>query len=329
MTAFVTGGTGFVGSHLVERLLADGHEVRALVRRDLKWLDGLPVVPVHGDLFAAEALRDGLTGVDVVYHVAGLTRARTQADLDRANVDGTLALLHAVQDAAPSARLVATSSLEAMGPNRVGPDGQPVPAAETDVPRPVSMYGRSKAAMEAALWRERGALWTAVVRPPAVYGPREADIYAMVRGASRGLFPIVGDRHARRLSLVHVRDLVNGMRLVADADTADGETFFLGSRRGYSWTEVRRAVEAALGRRTLALPVPGALVGAAGALAEGAGALVGTLPPLTRDKAAAARHGWVCSIAKAAGALGYAPAVDLHAGMAETVAWYRVAGWLR
>lgn len=329
MTALVTGGTGFVGSHLVERLLADGAEVRALVRRDPKWLAGLPVTPVAGDLFAGDALRDALGGVDTVYHVAGLTRARTQAELDRANVDGTVALLHAVREAAPGARVVVTSSLEAMGPNAVGPDGRPVPATESDPMRPVSMYGRSKAAMEMAVWRERGDVWTTVVRPPAVYGPREADIFEMIRGASRGLFAVVGDRFERRLSLVHVRDLVDGVVRAATTDAADGQTYFLGSPRGYAWTEVQRAMEAALGRRTLRLPVPGALIGTAGALAEAAGRLTGSLPPLTRDKAEAARHAWVCAISKARDELGYAPSVDLHDGMAETVAWYRDAGWLR
>lgn len=326
--ALVTGGTGFVGSHLAERLLADGAEVRALVRRDPKWLADVDVVPVAGDLFAGDALREALVGVDTVFHVAGLTRARTRAELDRANVDGTRALVAAVREAAPGARVVAVSSLEAMGPNRVAADGQPVPAVETDVPRPVSMYGRSKAAMEAALWRERGDLWATVVRPPAVYGPREADIFEMIRGAARGLFAVVGDRHARRLSLVHVRDLVDGIARAARTDAADGETYFVGSPRGFSWTEVQRAMERALGRRTLRLPVPGPVVVAAGSVAEAVGKRTGRLPPLTRDKAHAARHAWVCDIAKARRDLGYAPAVTLDDGMAEAVAWYRAAGWL-
>ena len=326
--AFVTGGTGFVGSHLVERLLADGTEVRALVRSDPKWLEGLAVTRISGGLSDDAALRAGLDGVDAVYHVAGMTRARTQAELDRANVDGTRALLAAVQDAAPDARLLVTSSLEAMGPNATDAEGRAVPATEADPLRPVSMYGRSKATMEAAVWSERGGVWTTVVRPPAVYGPREADIYAMIQGAQRGLFPIVGDGEARRLSLVHVHDLVDGMVRAVQTDAADGETYLLGSTRGYSWNEVRAAVEAALGRRTLRLPVPGALMGIAGALSEGVGRLVGTLPPLTRDKAEAARHAWIGAIGKAEHDLGYRPAVDLAEGMAGTVAWYRAAGWL-
>ena len=266
--------------------------------------------------------------MNTVFHVAGLTRAGTQAELDHANVDGTRALLAAVRDAAPGARIVAVSSLEAMGPNRLAPDGQPVPAVETDVPRPVSMYGRSKAAMEAALWRERGDVWATVVRPPAVYGPREADIFEMIRGASRGLFAVVGDRHARRLSLVHVRDLVDGIVRAAQTDAADGETYFVGS--------VRRLLvdrgAARHGARPRPADAPPARAGAGRRGGRVCGRsrweAPGRLPPLTRDKAHAARHAWVCRIEKARRDLGYAPAVALDDGMAETVSWYRDAGWL-
>ena len=330
--AFVTGGTGFVGSHLAEALVARGaREVRCLVRRDPTWLQpalgaGLPVTVVRGDLFSHDALREALRGAGAVYHVAGLTRAATQAELDRANVAGTASLLAAVREAAPEAReVVVTSSLEAMGPNRVRPDGTPVPATEADTPRPVSMYGRSKARMEAAVARDFADLRATVVRPPAVYGPREADIFEMIRGASGGVFPVVGDGEAERLSLVHVRDLAAGM---IGAAGVRGETFFVGSERGYAWNEVYAAVRAALGRPVLRVPVPSAAMGAAGAVSEALGRLRGTLPPLTRDKAEAARHAWVCSVEKAHARFGYAPTVGLAEGMAETVAWYQGAGWL-
>ncbi len=325
--ALVTGGTGFVGSHLVEALLARGvGEVRCLVRSDPKWLAGMPVTHVHGDLFSGDALRDALQGAEAVYHVAGMTRARDQATLDRANVGGTRSLLAAVRDAAPDVReLVVTSSLEAMGPNRVMPGGAPVPATEADAPRPLSMYGRSKATMERMVADEFSDLRPVVVRPPAVYGPREADIFEMIRAASRGVFAVVGDGRARRLSLVHVRDLVAGMVLAAQTP---GETYFIGSERGYAWSEVRQAMADALGRRVWSLPVPTAAMGLAGAVSEGIGRVRGSLPPLTRDKAEAARHAWVCSVEKAETRLGYRQTVGLAEGMAETVAWARGAGWL-
>lgn len=328
-TAFVTGGTGFVGSHVVEELLGRGYAVRALVRSDLKWLTDLLVEPVRGDLFAADALRRGVAGADVVVHVAGLTRARDQATLDRANVEGTVHLLDAVRQSGSGVRRVlVTSSLEAMGPNRVRPDGTPVPATEADEPRPISMYGRSKARMEEAVRTRFPDLPVTVVRPPAVYGPREADIFEMIRGASRGLFPIVGDGRTPRLSLVHVRDLARGMVDLVETPGVGGGTYFVGSERAYSWEEVRTAVETALGRRTLRLPVPTAFTGMAGVLSESAGRLAGTLPPLTRDKAEAARYAWTCSVEKAARAAGYRQRVGLAEGMVETVRWYRESGWL-
>lgn len=324
--AFVTGGTGFVGSHLVEELQRRGYAVRALVRSAPKWLEGLDVQTVDGGLADPDALRRGAEGADLVAHVAGLTRARTQPELDRANVDGTGALLEAVRETG-APRVLVTSSLEAMGPNRLAPDGTPVPATEADTPRPISMYGLSKARMEDLVRREFADLGAVVVRPPAVYGPREADLYEMVKGAARGLFPIVGDPDLPRVSMVHVDDLVRGMADLADAPAAAGETFFVGTP-GVSWAEVRSAVEAAVGRRTWTLPVPGRVIGAVGALAERVGGLVGTLPPLTQDKAEAARHAWVCSSEKAREAVGYAPTVGLGEGFAETVAWYRASGWL-
>ena len=324
--AFVTGGTGFVGSHLVEELRSRGYAVRALVRSDPKWLAELDAETVAGDLGDGDALRRGAEGAALVVHVAGLTRARDQATLDRANADGTRAVLDAAREAAPSARVLVTSSLEAMGPNEIQ-GGQPVPATEVDPLRPISMYGVSKARMEDAVRRDYGDLGVTVVRPPAVYGPREADLYEMIRGAARGLFPVVGDDRQPRLSLVHVRDLVRGMADLAESDDAAGETYFVGTR-GYSWAEVRAALESALGRRTVKLPVPGPAIRAAGALAERVGGWLGRLPPLTADKAEAARHAWVCDSSKARAAVGYAPQVGLAEGLAETVGWYRARGWL-
>jgi nucleoside-diphosphate-sugar epimerase len=322
MRAFVTGGTGFVGSHLVEELLRRGYAVRALARRDPKWLDGQPVELVRAGLDDERALREALAGVDVVHHVAGLTRAPDERALVEANVEGTRRLLDAAAEAGVG-RVLVTSSQAAAGPS----DGAPL--TEGDPMRPLSAYGRSKAAMERMAAAHPLADRTVVVRPPSVYGPREADIYTILRTAARQrLFPVVGDARRPALALVHVRDLVRGMADAAEADAALGETFFLTGARDHAWEEIRAAVEAALGHRVVRVPVPAALVGPAGALVEGAGRLVGAYPPLNRDKAREARAEWRASSAKAAQTFGYAPAVGLEEGMAATVAWYRAHGWL-
>ncbi|MDX1419210.1 MAG: NAD-dependent epimerase/dehydratase family protein [Rubricoccaceae bacterium] len=320
MRAFVTGGTGFVGSHLVEELLRRGYAVRCLVRSEPKWLEGLPVTLVHGDLSGGDALREGVEGVDLVYHVAGLTRAPEPDALRRANVEGTLRLLDAA-DEAGTPKVLVTSSLAAAGPSRGGP------LIEDDPMRPISDYGRSKAEMEQRLRDRFSDSRVVVVRPTVVYGPREADIYTVIRAADKQrVFPLV--RGGARLDIVHVRDLVRGMADAAEAEGTAGETYFLGGPRPYTWGEVREAVIAALGHGVVRLDVPRAVVSPVAAVVEGVARLVGRYPPLNREKAREAKAEWVVSSEKARAAFGYAPEVGLAEGMRETVAWYRTHGWL-
>src|SRR5690606_9628727 len=167
-----------------------------------------------------------------------------------------------------------------------------------------------------------------VVRPPAVYGPREADIYTVIKTADRQrLFPIVGDPHAPALDLVHVRDLVAGVVKVMATGTTAGAAYFRGGRPP-SWAEGRDGVLDALGHGALTVRVPKARVGPVGAAVEGVGRLLGRYPPLNREKAREAKEAWLVSSEKAARDVGYAPEVELAEGLRETVAWYRAHGWL-
>jgi len=331
-TAFVTGGTGFVGSHLVEELLRRGYdEVRCLVRSRQKWLQPLDITPVRGDLSDAEVLWDAVRDVDVVYHVAGLTRAQEWDAFYQANVQATLNLMGALRHANPDVgRVLITSSLAAVG--RCADD---IATEETPL-QPISMYGRSKAEMEEALrakhemrqpYMEQLPITT--VRPPAVYGPRDRDILTFFQAVKRHVCPVVGRGDAPAISLVHVRDLVRGMVDAAEDETTVGETYFIGSEAAYSWNDVKAAATAALDTWALTLPVPGPLVGAVGALAEAWGTLTGTYPPLNREKAREIRHACtICSVEKAKQDLGFRQETALEDGVRDTVAWYEEQGWL-
>ncbi len=331
--AFLTGATGFVGSHLAEELLRRGYdEVRCLVRTNEKWLKGQPVTIVKGDLSDVDVLWEAIQGVDYVYHVAGVTRARDWETFYSANVQGTLNLLGVVEKSAPGVRRVLiTSSLAA-----VGACYEEVATEETPL-RPVSRYGRSKAEMERALQEptEDGKSYAeklpiTVVRPAAVYGPREADIFTFFKTVSRGICPIVGgNSNEPALSLVHVRDLVRGMVDAAEADNTIGETYFLGSENAYGWQEVKNAATTALGRSAITIPVPKALIYAVGAASEQWGKLTGAYPSLNREKAREIREACtMCSIEKAQRDFGYQPKIPLEKGVAESIAWYRKEGWL-
>ncbi len=322
-TVFVTGGTGFVGSHLVDALLARGARVRCLVRTDPKWLEGLDIDVVTGTLHDQTVLEQGVNGADVVFHIAGRTRAPELDAFIRDNVDGTENLMRAIAQSGSVTRTVIASSLAAVGRGGSGIVDESV-ALE-----PVSDYGHSKALMEERLqpWFDRTPL--TIIRPPAVYGPRETDILTFFQSVSKGLCPIVGDGSVPSLSLVHAADLTEGILLSGTHDRAIGQTFFLGGPAQVAWHQVRDAAAAALDRRVLTLPIPRAIVPFVGAVSEWGGRLFGQYPPLNREKAREILEAaLMCESGKAARELGYAPSVELSTGIAETIAWYRERGWL-
>ncbi len=324
-TAFVTGGTGFVGSHLVEALLASGYgEVRCLVRSDTKWLAGTKATIVHGTLADREVLERAVEGVDYVFHVAGMTRSAELGPLIESNVNGTLVLMESVERANPRvSKVLVTSSLAAVGSAsaRVADESTPL--------NPISGYGESKARMEAALRRDRWfeRLPTVVVRPPAVYGPRDTDILTFFKSVNRGLCPVVGRGTSPEISLVHVSDLVGGMILAAESRRADGELYNLGSEEFYSWHAIRDAAAAAVSRRIVTLHLPRAAVPVVGAMAESIGRIVKAYPALNREKAREILDAVkMCSVEKAMTELGYRQKIDLQSGVASTIEWYRGQG---
>lgn len=326
MRALVTGATGFIGSHLVEALVKNRWTVRCLLRSssNLRWLDGLPLEFVRGDYFDQNSLESPLKDVDYIFHAAGLTKAKTKEEYYRANHLVTKNLLEAAKKFSPKIRrFLHVSSLACIGPSS---DGSPVD--ESAPFHPITTYGKSKMEAELECQRCMGELPITIVRPAAVYGPRDTDIYEFFRNVSWGILPTIGFTD-RLVSLVHVRDVVQTMILAAQNNQSLGEVYFVSNEKPASWIEVGTLTAKAMNRKVVRVPVPKTFVFVVAAFAE-FGALFSSKPALINLEKAKdiVQSGWVCSVAKAKGELGYEQKVSLEDGIRETVAWYKDNGWL-
>lgn len=326
MKALVTGATGFIGSHLAELLIHGGNAVRCLVRStsNTRWLKNLPVEYVHGDLFDAQVLRDAVSGVDMIYHSAGLTKAKTTEEYIRANATGTRNLLEAAAAHNPGLRrFVHVSSQAAAGPSPTRtPIGEETPA------HPITSYGRSKWMAEQECHRLMGALPVTIVRPPAVYGPRDQDVFAFFQTMSRGLQPMVGV-HDTYVSLIHVQDLVRGFVMAGESLRSVGQTYFITSKDVYNWKEIGEITRRIMGVRAISLRIPKAAVYGIAAVAEALASFSEKPALINREKARdMVQDYWTCDHRKALQDFGFQQELGLEEGIRDTVEWYRNQGWL-
>jgi nucleoside-diphosphate-sugar epimerase len=322
----VTGATGFVGSHLVDCLVERGSDVRCLVRQssNLRYVKHPQVELAYGGLDDSTDWDEALADVDIIYHVAGTTFARRARDYFTVNHQGTEALLaEALKRRDRIKRFVYISSLAAVGPAR---DGNPVD--EDTSPAPITPYGRSKLMAEEAVRVVSDLLPVTVVRPPAVYGPRDYGIFEFFKAVKGGMFPMIG-RRDKRVSLVHARDLVDGIILAGESEASVGRTYFISSEDDYSMRAVADLMAALMRKRLRTITIPRAVAYGVAVAAEAAAALMGKPPVINRDKVTdLSQTGWTCSIERAKSELDYSPQVPLEEGLRETIAWYRSEGWL-
>jgi dihydroflavonol-4-reductase len=321
----VTGATGFVGSHLVDSLLARGDRVRVIARgtSNLRWIEGKPVEIVRADLGDRAALADAVRDVRAILHFGGRISAFSERDFMDANAGGTENLARAFLADAPekTGRLfLYCSSLAAGGPGRVD---------ESIPPRPISAYGRSKLEGERrALAILDGRARVVIFRPPAVYGPRDEAILKFLRLVARGWVLRPGPPGAR-FSLIHVRSLVQATMRAIDSETARG-VYYVSDDRPCSWEDIGALAARILGVRvkTFGPPLPFTYMVTAGC--EAVARITRKPPLLSFDKVREVREPlWVCDPGKARRDFGYSPGTDLDQGIEETVRWYRDNKWLR
>jgi nucleoside-diphosphate-sugar epimerase len=309
-TALVTGATGFVGSHLVDVLLEKGWRVLATVRSrsNLRWLEGKPVERI-------EDSTSPLPSCDVLFHVAGVIRADTYAEYLAGNRD----LAVRVFESARTKRFVHVSSLAVAGPGDRVDEETPC--------SPISLYGRSKWEGESEVWKRRDRTPVTVIRPPVVYGPRDFGLYDLYRTVSKGLRPEIGGRKV--ISIVHARDLAEGIARAGEAPAGAGQAFYLANGETVEISAVLDLIQRALGARAVRVGIPDRVVRFLGAVVEDGARLAGKRSMFGRDKALEmTQKAWCCSPVKAERLLQWKARIPLEQGMTETATWYKSQGLL-
>lgn len=297
----ITGGTGFVGSHLIDAALLAGHEVKALARRRQPTRKGIEWI--HGSLDDRAAVHHLVVDVDAIIHVAGVISGTGTAVFDKGNVEGTLTML-AAATAGGVNRFVYVSSLAAREPK-------------------LSLYGGSKARAEELV--ERSGLDWSIIRPPAVYGPGDKEtleLFKMARGGQIYMPP------AGRLSLIHVHDLA---RLLLALSQPGAPTKILiepddGRTRGWSHREFGQALGKAVGVPARTISTPRFLLAVGSRLDQ---LVRGSRAKLTPDRVAYFCHpDWVASADLRPPSDLWQPQIATEDGLKDTAIWYRTRGWL-
>jgi len=332
----VTGASGFIGQHLVRRLIERGDRVSCLVRATspLDELRSSGARLIVGDATDRAGMERALaeSRADVVFHLAGLLKAVRTADFARVNAGGVESVAAACAGRAGRPLLIVVSSLAA-----AGPCAGDQPLMEGDSPAPVSAYGRSKLAGELAAARHAGEMAITIVRPPIVFGPGDRGVLEMFRPIAHSGLHIVPGWKERRVSLIHVADLVallllaagKGERLRPDGAPGQG-VYFVAAEHDPTYAELGQAIARAMGKkRATVVHVPGPLVRLVGLCGDSLGHVRQRPGWVNSDKMAEALAGsWMCSSAKARTRLGWSPAATLAVRLRETAQWYRQAGWL-
>jgi nucleoside-diphosphate-sugar epimerase len=329
MKALVTGATGFIGSQIVDYLLERGYEVRCTIRKssNLRWLKDKPIELVEASLNDKEALKKAVQGVDYIFHIAGVTAAKNYDVFLKANRDGTRNLLEAVAESEHSnlKRFLHCSSLTVSGPA----ESLDKPSSEDMPCKPITSYGKSKKAGEDEVRKFIDKFPITIVRPPAVYGPRDEDILDVFKTVKAGLGTMIGFS-PKYVSLIHSYDLARGIIEAAESDNTIGKTYNVSSEEFYTWNQIMPIMKKALGVKFyIGLKIPHFLVLTIAGISGFIGKFMENPPVFNYEKGIDfIQSYWIGSVEAAKRDFGYRQKVSIEEGMKITADWYKEHNWL-
>lgn len=321
---FITGGTGFIGSHLVDSLLSRKNiKIYALTRdlNNLKWLQGLNIQCLKGDLLNIPSLP---ADIEYVFHIAGYTKTLKSAEYYTVNQEGTASLFKALhtQNLAPK-RIICMSSLAASGPCQ-----HDETVAESRDACPVSPYGKSKLQGEREALKYQDRFHTTIIRVGPVFGPRDKDFLPFFKMIKMGILPAVGSM-ASQFSICYVKDLIKGIELCMHKEFASGTIFNIADPQPFTWDRFGKIAGEILNKKSIKIKIPLPLAYITALLSELVGRIKKKPHIMNLQKFKEMRQeAWVADTRQAQEVLSFQPSYTLRAALEETLDWYRKKGWL-
>lgn len=307
-------------------MLAEGFHVRCLIRprqTNLRWLQGLPVDLVRGDLSNSASILECIEDAEYIIHIAGITKAKHKSDFFAGNASTTNNLLSAACQLKHLEKFCFISSLTAVGPSATG-----IPLNEEAECKPITAYGKSKLEAERFCKKYSEKVPIVVIRPPAVFGPRDTDILEIFKWVSHGLKPILGSS-AKTLSLVYAPDLAKGIIRAMMNERTTGETYNIADPTIFTFSSIIDYLATLIHKRSIQVHLPKGLVYSMAGITQFLSYLVRKPAVLNIEKARdLLQTHWVCDPRKIQEHIGFRTSTSIYDGVNKTFNWYKDKGWL-
>jgi dihydroflavonol-4-reductase len=278
---------------------------------------------VRGSYYDIDSLREAIGSAEYVFHIAGVTKARKPREYNDGNVLSTRNLLEAADANSKIRKFCFISSLTATGPSA---DGKPV---DEDTPcNPITTYGVTKLEAETICQLHANRIPIVILRPPAVYGPRDHDGLDIFRWASKGYIPAMGSKE-KMVSLIYGPELARAIVEATVSEKTNGETYFVADPQPYSFCEIMEKTAIMAGKRPKTILIPKWLLYGLAGISEAVSVFQSGSPVLNIEKVRdlVQKH-WVCSPRRLEDHIGFRTQVSIEDGLKRTLEWYKQNGWL-